>query len=603
MVPNDLLAIAMPPAPALAPGQAAASVKVAQDTGFAALLDQASASRLAALPDAIQIPAASSASTSAAGLMAPTDATSQIAATTESNSADSSSAGSSSAAAALTDSSSQTASSTATSTADSSASSTTSASSTSSATASSSATQASAKHAKASGSSSATDSSSGSTTRAAASTSSASETSASRAATKAADKAATQAAATQVAATQAAASQIAANQAAAQVAAAQAIGQSQAARQAQSPAVKAPAAVASVSIKASIAIAGTARLGPPPKPSAQPQASKAQATAQASADEARTAPPLVAQATSVAEGSPGVAALARAAVKAAAAANRPDLKGGGPGKELAGLPQEAQPSSQAPAPSGSGPGSGPGQGPPLLAGAEKGSITLVHAMDGTKAGSQTASSGPNLQKLSLDDLVVKHISSNPQQEPGSGPEPNSMAAASVANPAVAQGPTAGAPPAGTVPLRQTLLDQVQEAASSGTPSIKLVLHPEALGTVHLHVQIVDGAVSAVIKVDHPEVGKAISQQLDSLRQSFQTQGIKIDKLEVNVSGDQSGQDASTMMNFAGGAFNQQQPDAQAGHARYFQGSAAAPEDEASPGLEGPVASVSIPSGSSLDLHA
>ncbi len=252
------------------------------------------------------------------------------------------------------------------------------------------------------------------------------------------------------------------------------------------------------------------------------------------------------------------------------------------------------------------PGSGPGQAPPLVAGAGKGSTTLVEAMDGTKAGSQTTTPGPKLQELTLNDLVVKHaVSTSGQKSQDEGPAPGQGLALGGATARQPAGPAPEAPAPAPVPLRQMLIDQVQQASSTGNQSVSMTLHPESLGTIHLHVQLVDGAVNAVIKVEHPEVGRAISQQLDNLRQSFETQGIKIDKLEVNVSGDdRHGQDPSTLMNFAGGnPQQQQQADSHSAQLGYLHASDADPETP--PGAvdsPGPAVGSSL-SSATLDLQA
>lgn len=65
--------------------------------------------------------------------------------------------------------------------------------------------------------------------------------------------------------------------------------------------------------------------------------------------------------------------------------------------------------------------------------------------------------------------------------------------------------------------------------------LRLQLNPEHLGRMEVRVHAHEGAVSAVIRVEHGAVREMVETQLAALRTSLAEQGIKIDRLEVSVS--------------------------------------------------------------------
>jgi flagellar hook-length control protein FliK len=91
-----------------------------------------------------------------------------------------------------------------------------------------------------------------------------------------------------------------------------------------------------------------------------------------------------------------------------------------------------------------------------------------------------------------------------------------------------------------------MVDRIEAFTKGAAPSVRLVLQPEHLGEVQVKLTLEGGAISAVVKVDNPQVRDAVAQQLEAMRVSLADQGIKIDKLEVSVSG----------------GFDQNRPDAQ-----------------------------------------
>lgn len=240
-------------------------------------------------------------------------------------------------------------------------------------------------------------------------------------------------------------------------------------------------------------------------------------------------------------------------------------------------------------------GDGNGQGPDI------GSITRVEATDGSaKNGSQPQGPGANLAPLAFEDLETVPEA---QRDPAGGRDGHASAkddAETTGNPGEAWAWPDDATDAGeatarqakedgtlapheagsrtgaegsraeglaTVPqtpssvssesarpvrlddlanpaaLRHAIVEHVEQSTQGGIPSIRLVLHPEHLGEVQVRVSLVNGAVNAHLRVDNPAVSDAVQQQLDALRAALVDQGIKIDKLEVSVSGGSDRQQA------------------------------------------------------------
>jgi len=87
--------------------------------------------------------------------------------------------------------------------------------------------------------------------------------------------------------------------------------------------------------------------------------------------------------------------------------------------------------------------------------------------------------------------------------------------------------------------------------------LRLQLNPEHLGRMDVRVHAHEGAVSAVIRVEHAGVREMVESQLAALRVSLAEQGIKIDRLEVSV-GQQGPRDQQAAAGFEFGrqAFGQ-----------------------------------------------
>lgn len=146
----------------------------------------------------------------------------------------------------------------------------------------------------------------------------------------------------------------------------------------------------------------------------------------------------------------------------------------------------------------------------------------------------------------------------------------------------------GVPRGEALPMREAMKTPFLEAAKHpGKPAeIRLELAPEHLGRMEIRVMAHEGTVSAQIKVDHAGTRELMQVQLAELRTSLADQGIKIDKLEVNVGQDQrrSAPDFDMGQSFqqAPGQGHQQQPHATptGSHSLNFGGYDADSEEEA-----------------------
>ncbi len=93
--------------------------------------------------------------------------------------------------------------------------------------------------------------------------------------------------------------------------------------------------------------------------------------------------------------------------------------------------------------------------------------------------------------------------------------------------------------------RQSLAQQAQQAAAQveramltaakdGTKSLELQLHPQELGALTIILTSRNGEVSAMLRSEKSETTEMLNKQVDQIRTQLESQGIKIDKLEVQT---------------------------------------------------------------------
>ncbi len=79
-----------------------------------------------------------------------------------------------------------------------------------------------------------------------------------------------------------------------------------------------------------------------------------------------------------------------------------------------------------------------------------------------------------------------------------------------------------------------VIDSVKLMASRELTSMEVMLNPEHLGSVHITVTAHNGIVSAQIAAQNEQVKTALENQMVTLREQFESQGLKVDAVEITV---------------------------------------------------------------------
>lgn len=79
-----------------------------------------------------------------------------------------------------------------------------------------------------------------------------------------------------------------------------------------------------------------------------------------------------------------------------------------------------------------------------------------------------------------------------------------------------------------------VIDSVKLMASRELTSMEVMLNPEHLGSVHITVTARNGTVSAQIAAQNEQVKTALENQMVTLREQFESQGLKVDAVEITV---------------------------------------------------------------------
>lgn len=79
-----------------------------------------------------------------------------------------------------------------------------------------------------------------------------------------------------------------------------------------------------------------------------------------------------------------------------------------------------------------------------------------------------------------------------------------------------------------------VIDSVKLMASRELTSMEVMLNPEHLGSVHITVTARNGIVSAQIAAQNEQVKTALENQMVTLREQFESQGLKVDAVEITV---------------------------------------------------------------------
>ncbi|AQP54567.1 hypothetical protein CBF34_01155 [Vagococcus penaei] len=104
-------------------------------------------------------------------------------------------------------------------------------------------------------------------------------------------------------------------------------------------------------------------------------------------------------------------------------------------------------------------------------------------------------------------------------------------------------------------LEKQLVAQHQTLADGQKSVMKLVLHPEKLGQVDIHLQMTDGKISAKLMVGSEQVKHLFEKSLPVLEQNLSKQNIQLEKVEIVQSVSQNQQ---LTFDFSGEFSRQQQ---------------------------------------------
>jgi hypothetical protein len=122
---------------------------------------------------------------------------------------------------------------------------------------------------------------------------------------------------------------------------------------------------------------------------------------------------------------------------------------------------------------------------------------------------------------------------------------------------------------------------VRLATRHGAAEARMELHPQELGSVVVKLRMTSDGLQATFTASNPEALTQLQQAGDDLRRSLEAKGLTLATLDVRAETDQSGEE----------------PRDQRGWARAKHGHAVEQIDEE------PIATVSVPAGELIDVHA
>lgn len=79
-----------------------------------------------------------------------------------------------------------------------------------------------------------------------------------------------------------------------------------------------------------------------------------------------------------------------------------------------------------------------------------------------------------------------------------------------------------------------IVDAVRLTNTQSMQSIEIQLNPESLGKINLTVSAKNGVITAEIATQNEQVKRAIESQMTTLKENLESQGIKVDAVEVTV---------------------------------------------------------------------
>lgn len=79
-----------------------------------------------------------------------------------------------------------------------------------------------------------------------------------------------------------------------------------------------------------------------------------------------------------------------------------------------------------------------------------------------------------------------------------------------------------------------VIDSIKLNNSQAMQSIEVALNPENLGKVNVLVSVREGVLTAQIITENEQVKRAIENQISTLKETFESQGVKVEAVEVTV---------------------------------------------------------------------
>ena len=87
---------------------------------------------------------------------------------------------------------------------------------------------------------------------------------------------------------------------------------------------------------------------------------------------------------------------------------------------------------------------------------------------------------------------------------------------------------------GELDIVNQVIEKIDITAGKELKSIEIVLNPENLGKVQVNVSTKNGIVTAQFVAENEQVKKALENQMISLKENFNNQGIKVEAVEVTI---------------------------------------------------------------------
>ena len=79
-----------------------------------------------------------------------------------------------------------------------------------------------------------------------------------------------------------------------------------------------------------------------------------------------------------------------------------------------------------------------------------------------------------------------------------------------------------------------IINQIKFTSDDAVKSMEIQLTPETLGKVNVLVSVREGVVTAQLSVQNEQVKKALENQMITLKENFENQGVKVESVEITV---------------------------------------------------------------------